>query len=551
MPIDEYLKDALMRVSEFMLATTKELPAEATLPSHRLMLRSGMITKLASGLYTWLPLGLRVLNKVEAVVRKELAKVGAQELRMPVVQPADLWLKSGRWDKYGADMARLKDRHDRDFCLGPTHEEVITEIASNYFKSYRQLPKTFYQIQTKFRDEIRPRFGVMRAREFVMKDAYSFHLDQESLQNTYDCMYQAYQAIFESMGLAYRVVDADPGEIGGDCSHEFHVLAQSGEDLLAYSSEGDYAANVEVAKTVAQPVCDGEGVAAMQTIEAVESNVHSVFIKDQEGAWIECVLAKDDDLSDVKTGMLSQVAKPFVVITDVKGKDFEVKLKLVDAAVAAMAGFAYQDPKTQLYYQNSVVKRDWPEAVIADIRQVKEGDASPDGNGKLAFARGIEVGHIFQNGDTYTKPFNANVQSVEGKNVTILSGCYGIGISRVVAAAIEQHHDDRGIIWPEALAPFQVALVPVQAHKFTRVKALAEKLFEELKAAGIEVLYDDRKERPGVMFSDMDLIGIPHRIVISESGIDEGRVEYKSRQLKDIEHVTLDGVVDKLSGLVG
>lgn len=539
-----------MRVSEFMLATTKELPAEATLPSHRLMLRSGMIAKLASGLYTWLPLGLRVLNKVEAVIRKEMANAGAQELRMPVVQPADLWHKSGRWDKYGADMARLKDRHDRDFCLGPTHEEVITDIASKYFKSYRQLPMTFYQIQTKFRDEIRPRFGVMRAREFVMKDAYSFHLDMESLQQTYDRMYKAYQAIFESMGLAYRVVDADPGEIGGNCSHEFHVLAQSGEDLLAYSSEGDYAANVEVAKTVAKEICDGEGVAAMQATDAVEADVQSIFIKDKEGQWFECVLAKGDELSEVKTGMLEQVAKPFVIITDIEGKDFTVNAKLVDEAVAAMSGFAYTNPVSKESLQSIVAKRDWPEAIIADIRQVQEGDASPDGKGQLAFARGIEVGHIFQNGDTYTAPFNAGVQNDAGKNTTMVTGCYGIGVSRVVAAAIEQHHDDRGIVWPEPLAPFQVAIVPVQAHKFSRVKNLTEKLFEELKAAGIEVLYDDRKERPGVMFSDMDLIGIPHRIVISESGIDDGTVEYKARSSSDIERVAIDQVVDKLKVLL-
>jgi len=539
-----------MRVSDFMLATTKELPAEATLPSHRLMLRSGMIAKLASGLYTWLPLGLRVLDKVEAVVRQELNKVHANELRMPVVQPADLWHKSGRWDKYGADMARLKDRHDRDFCLGPTHEEVITDIAANYFKSYRQLPKTFYQIQTKFRDEIRPRFGVMRSREFVMKDAYSFHLDMESLQQTYDRMYQAYQAIFETMGLAYRVVDADPGEIGGNCSHEFHVLAQSGEDLLAYSSEGDYAANVEVAKTTIKPVHNGDGVAVMEKASDCNADVQSVYIKDKDDQWVECVVAKDDDLSDVKTGMLEQVARPFVVITDIKGKDFEVKYKVVDAAVAAMAGFNYLDNKSGENFANVVVARDWPEAIIADIRQVKEGDASPDGKGELAFARGIEVGHIFQNGDTYTKPFKANVQNEAGKNVTMVTGCYGIGISRVVAAAIEQHHDDRGIVWPDALAPFQIALVPVQAHKFTRVKALADKMFEELTAAGFDVLYDDRKERPGVMFSDMDLIGIPHRIVISESGIDEGRVEYKSRRAKDVEHVAIDAVVEKLKDVM-
>lgn len=540
-----------MRVSEFMLATTKELPAEATLPSHQLMLRAGMIAKLASGLYTWLPLGLRVLNKVEAIVRQEMAKAGAQELRMPVVQPADLWLKSGRWDKYGADMARLKDRHDRDFCLGPTHEEVITDIATNYFKSYRQLPMTFYQIQTKFRDEIRPRFGVMRAREFVMKDAYSFHLDMESLQQTYDRMYKAYQAIFEAMGLAYRVVDADPGEIGGNCSHEFHVLAQSGEDLLAYSTESDYAANVEVATTVIEPVATGETVPAMEAAEQTETDVYSVFIKDKNEHWFECILANGDELSEVKTGMLAEVVKPFVVITDSKDKQFEVKSQLVDAAVAAKAGFIYQEPATQQTYKNVVAARDWPNAIIADIRQVQEGDVSPDGKGTIALARGIEVGHIFQNGDTYTKPFNAGVQNAEGKNTMMVTGCYGIGISRVVAAAIEQHHDDRGIIWPAPLAPFQVAIVPVQAHKFSRVRAKAEELFADLTAAGIDVLYDDRKERPGVMFSDMDLIGIPHRIVISESGIDAGTVEYKARAAEDVSHIAMDDVVAELKRKLG
>jgi prolyl-tRNA synthetase len=533
-----------MRVSDYMLATTKELPAEAVLPSHRLMLRAGMISKLASGLYTWLPLGLAVLNKVEAIVRKEMANAAAQELRMPLVQPADLWQKSGRWDKYGADMARLKDRHDRDFCLGPTHEEVITDIASKYFKSYRQLPMTFYQIQTKFRDEVRPRFGVMRSREFVMKDAYSFHIDMASLQKTYDRMYKAYQAIFETMGLTYRVVEADPGEIGGDCSHEFHVLAQSGEDLLAYSSNSNYAANVEVAKSLKKPACDGAGVAPMRVVDHGLANVQSVFIKDKNGAWIECVLKTGDVLSEVKTGLLQGVVKPFVIITDIEGKDFEIRMKVVDEAVAAMAGFHYQDPVALKNYESVVVARDWPTVCVADIRQVQEGDDSPDGQGTLAFARGIEVGHIFQNGDTYTKPFNAGVQNEEGKNVTMVTGCYGIGISRVVAAAIEQHHDDQGIVWPKALAPFQVAIVPVQAHKFTRVKALADKLFEDCKAAGLEVLYDDRKERPGVMFSDMDLIGIPHRIVISDTGIDAGTVEYKARSSKDIEHFPIDGLLE-------
>jgi prolyl-tRNA synthetase len=533
-----------MRVSDYMLATTKELPAEAVLPSHRLMLRAGMISKLASGLYTWLPLGLAVLNKVEAIVRKEMANAAAQELRMPLVQPADLWQKSGRWDKYGADMARLKDRHDRDFCLGPTHEEVITDIASKYFKSYRQLPMTFYQIQTKFRDEVRPRFGVMRSREFVMKDAYSFHIDMASLQKTYDRMYKAYQAIFETMGLKYRVVEADPGEIGGDCSHEFHVLAQSGEDLLAYSTQSNYAANVEVAKSLKKLACDGAGVAPMRVVDHGQANVYSVFIKDKNGAWIECVLKAGDVLSEVKTGLLQGVVKPFVIITDIEGKDFEIRMKVVDEAVAAMAGFHYQDPVALKNYESVVFARDWPTVCVADIRQVQEGDASPDGQGTLAFARGIEVGHIFQNGDTYTKPFNAGVQNEEGKNVTMVTGCYGIGISRVVAAAIEQHHDDQGIVWPKALAPFQVAIVPLQAHKFSRVKALADQLFEECKAAGMEVLYDDRKERPGVMFSDIDLIGIPHRIVISDVGIDAGTVEYKARSSKDIEHFPIDGLLE-------
>jgi prolyl-tRNA synthetase len=535
-----------MRVSEFMLATTKELPAEAILPSHRLMLRAGMISKLASGLYTWLPLGLRVLNKVEAIVRQEMGHAGANELRMPLVQPADLWQKSGRWDKYGADMARLKDRHDRDFCLGPTHEEVITDIASKYFKSYRQLPMTFYQIQTKFRDEIRPRFGVMRSREFVMKDAYSFHADMASLQQTYDRMYKAYQTIFETMGLEYRVVEADPGEIGGNCSHEFHVLAQSGEDLLAYNPNSHYAANVEVAKSLATFACDGTGVAVMRAVDQVQPNVESVFIKDKKGAWIECILKKGDVLSEVKTGLLKDIVKPFVVITDIEGKVFDVSLKVVDEAVAAMKGFHYQDPIHLKNYESIVAVRDWPDVCVADIRQVQEGDLSPDGQGTLALARGIEVGHIFQNGDTYTKPFNAGVQNEQGKNITMVTGCYGIGISRVVAAAIEQHHDDQGIVWPKALAPFQVALVPVQAHKFTRVKALAEKLFEELKEASVEVLYDDRKERPGVMFSDMDLIGIPHRIVISDVGIDEGTVEYKARSSDTLDHFPIEGLIGRL-----
>ena len=570
-----------MRTSKLLLATTREVPADAQVISHQLMLRAGMIRRLASGLYTWLPLGLRVLHKVERIIREEMDAAGAQELLMPVVQPAELWQASGRWDEYGPELVRFKDRHERDFVLGPTHEEVITDLVRREIRSYKQLPANFYQIQTKFRDEIRPRFGVMRAREFIMKDAYSFHLDQACLQQTYQLMYETYSRIFTRLGLDFRAVLADTGAIGGDASHEFHVLAESGEDAIAFSSESDYAANVELAEAVApnterpaptQPLKKVH-TPQVRTIEQVcdffKVNAHQVLktliVKgaNPETPWVALCLRGDHELNEIKAEKHPLVAAPLEFAPDeavralgsAPGSIGPVGLELpiiVDRSAAVMADFISGANTADHHYTGTNWDRDAQMTEMADLRNVVEGDPSPDGKGVLKIRRGIEVGHIFQLGDKYTKALNATVLNEQGKASVLQMGCYGIGVSRVVAAAIEQNHDDQGIIWPDAIAPFQVALVPMQMHKSPRVREFTEALYRNLTAAGIEVLFDDRQERPGVMFTDMELIGIPHRLVVGDRGLDKGIVEYKHRRTGEQIDLPADDVVNALmSRLMG
>ncbi|HUL12802.1 MAG TPA: proline--tRNA ligase [Methylococcaceae bacterium] len=575
-----------MRTSQFPLNTLKETPADAEIVSHQLMLRAGLIRKLAAGLYTWLPLGLRVLRKVERIVREEMERAGALEVLMPVVQPAELWQESGRWEQYGPELARLQDRHERNFCLGPTHEEIITDLARNEIKSYKQLPINYYQIQTKFRDEIRPRFGVMRAREFLMKDGYSFHLDQESLQQTYDAMYRAYSEIFTRLGLRFRPVLADTGAIGGSHSHEFHVLAESGEDAIAFSDESDYAANVEQAEAVA-PAPDrrspseemrrvetpgqktiaevGEflGVPPQKILKtiAVMRKVRNPFGEEAE-VFCDLYLRGDHELNEVKA---RKVLGEFRFATEEEveshhncrpgyiGPDLTKTRSIpwiADRSAIAMSDFVCGANENGLHVTGANWERDFLEVPIssvqnqiADIRKVVEGDPSPDGKGTLSIARGIEVGHIFQLGAKYSEAMNATVLNEQGQNQVMIMGCYGIGVSRVVAAAIEQNHDERGIIWPQAIAPFQVALLPMNMHTSPRLQEAAERLYAELRAAGLEVLFDDRKARPGVMFADMELIGIPHRIVISERGLEAGNVEYKGRRDMESQEVPLSEIV--------
>ncbi len=563
-----------MRASQLLLATVKETPADAEVISHQLMMRAGMIRKLAAGLYTWLPLGLRALRKVEKIVREEMDAAGAQEVLMPAVQPAELWQESGRWEQYGPELLRLRDRHDREFCFGPTHEEVITDLIRREIRSYKQLPANFYQIQTKFRDEIRPRFGVMRAREFLMKDAYSFHLDQASLQDTYELMHQTYTRIFTRLGLQFRAVRADTGSIGGTGSHEFHVLAQSGEDAIAFSTDSDYAANVELAEALATA---GSRPAAAQTMNTVDTpGQHSIaevsaFLKapaerclktllvQGEDGIVALVLRGDHELNAVKAEKLPEVATPFTFATPEQvrqtagcdaGSLGPVGLKIpviADRSAAHLADFvcgANQDGK---HLTGVNWGRDLPEPRVADLRNVVEGDPSPDGKGTLAIKRGIEVGHIFQLGTKYSRAMNATCLDEGGQAVIMTMGCYGIGVSRVVAAAIEQNYDDNGIIWPDAIAPFQAVLIPMNMHKSQRLQTAAEELYRRLRQAGIDVLFDDRKERAGVMFADMDLIGIPHRLVFGERGLDKGQLEYKHRRDKDAQPVALDQVVSFLS----
>ncbi|MDP1774817.1 MAG: proline--tRNA ligase [Methylobacter sp.] len=569
-----------MRTTQFPLNTVKETPADAEIASHQLMIRAGLIRKLAAGLYTWLPLGLRVMRKVEKITRDEMEKTGALEVLMPGLQPAELWQETGRWEQYGPELARLKDRHDRDFCLGPTHEEIITDLARNEIKSYKQLPVTYYQIQSKFRDEIRPRFGVMRSREFIMKDAYSFHLDHESLQLTYDAMHQAYTNIFNHLGLKFRAVVADSGSIGGAVSHEFHVLADSGEDAIAFSTDSEYAANVEKAEAVMPSGSRGLATEPMTLIDT--PNQHSIeevcgflnipatqclktlIVKGEEDTLVALLLRGDHNLNDIKAIKIDGIASPLEFASDEQvGSACNCKpgsigpiglnIKIIaDRSVTLMSDFvcgANQDGK---HYQGVNWERDLPVPDhVADLRMVVEGDPSPDGKGQITLARGIEVGHIFQLGTKYSEAMKAGVINEGGKNQIMTMGCYGIGISRVVAAAIEQNHDDKGIIWPTNLAPFQVALCPMNMHKSERLKEASEKLYQDLLAAGIDVLFDDRKVRAGFMFSDMELIGIPHCIVVGDRGLDSGTVEYKARTAEANEEIPFAEVIGFLKAKLG
>ncbi len=569
-----------MRTSQYLLSTLKETPADAVVISHQLLLRAGMIRKLASGLYTWLPMGLRVLRKVETVVREEMNAAGALEVLMPAVQPAELWQESGRWQQYGPELLRLKDRHEREFCVGPTHEEVITDMARNELNSYKQLPLNFYQIQTKFRDEIRPRFGLMRGREFVMKDAYSFHMNQESLQETYDRMHQAYCNVFSRLGLDFRPVLADTGSIGGTGSHEFHVLADSGEDDIAFSDSSDYAANVEKAEALPR---ETERPAASQELKLIdtpntktiadlvenfdlpiEKTIKTLVVHAaEEGKLVALIVRGDHELNEIKAANLPQVANPLVFASEAElrqaigagaGSLGPLNLPLpcvVDRSVALMSDFAIGANIDDKHYFGVNWERDLPLPEIADLRNVVAGDPSPDGKGTLVIKRGIEVGHIFQLGTKYSEAMKLNVLSEQGKPVTLIMGCYGIGVSRVVAAAIEQNYDDRGILWPEALAPFQVALVPLK-YETPAVKEATDKLYAELRAAGVDVLLDDRdkKTSPGVKFADMELIGIPHRIVVSERGLAEGNLEYKNRREADSQAVPVAEVLSFITARV-
>lgn len=561
-----------MKTSNFHLFTTRETPAEAEIISHQLMLRCGMIRKLTSGIYTWTPMGLRVLRKVEAIVRDELNKAGYLELLMPAVQPSELWKESGRWDKFGAQLLKIKDRAGREYCFGPTHEEVMTDFVRSEIRSYKQLPITFYQIQTKFRDEIRPRFGVMRSREFLMKDAYSFHVDHESLDETYQEMYEVYSRIFTRLGLRFRSVEADSGAIGGNKSHEFHVLADSGEDQIAFSDQSDYASNVELTP-VARPE---SGLAApaeemrivdtpnAHTIEElvngfevpVEKTIKTLIVQASEGqdaAFVALLVRGDRTLNTLKAEKLELVACPLQFASDKEIRDIigagpgslgPVGLSIpviADQEVAVMSDFAAGANTDNKHYFGINWNRDVDMPITDDLRTAIEGDRSPDGKGTLKMARGIEVGHIFQLGTAYSESMNAVVLGEDGKSHVMPMGCYGIGISRTVASAIEQNNDDRGICWPEPLAPFQVAVLPMNAKKSHRVREAAEKLYAELLDAGVEVLYDDRDVRPGVMFTDMELVGIPHRVVIGERGLDNGALEYRYRRDSENSEIPLDG----------
>ncbi|MGI3001729.1 proline--tRNA ligase [Shewanella algae] len=570
-----------MRVSQYLLSTQKENPANAEIVSHQLMLRAGMIRRNASGLYSWLPSGLRVLRKVEAIVREEMNKAGAIEILMPMVQPGDLWVETGRWDKFGPELLRFVDRHNRDFVLGPTHEEVITDLVRKEVSSYKQLPLTLYQIQTKFRDEVRPRFGVMRSREFLMKDAYSFHLDQQTMDDTYQAMYTAYSNILSRMGLAFRPVLADTGSIGGSMSHEFHVLASSGEDLIAYSNGSDYAANIEKAEA---PLPTTERAAPTQEMTLVDTpnaktidelveqfglditkTVKTLIVKGatEEAPLVALVVRGDHELNEVKADKLELVAAPLEFASEAEIRDAlgagpgslgPVGLSIpvvIDHSVAVMSDFAAGANLDDKHYFGINWERDLPLASAADIRNVVEGETTPDGKGTYAFARGIEVGHIFQLGTNYSAAMNATVLDENGKSQTLLMGCYGVGVSRIVAAAIEQNHDDRGIIWPEAIAPFTVGILPMNMHKSHRVTDTAEQLYKELTDAGIEVLFDDRKERPGVMFADMELLGLPHTIVIGDRNLDAGVYEYKNRRTGEKQEVPMAEIVDFIKKTAG
>ena len=559
-----------MKSSDFLISTVKEAPNDAQIISHQLMIRAGLISKLASGLYSYLPMGLRIIQKVEKIIREEMNKSKALEVLMPVAQPAEIWKESKRWEEYGPELLRFKDRHDRDFCLGPTHEEVITKIAKQYLRSYKQLPINLYQIQTKFRDEIRPRFGVMRSREFIMKDAYSFHIDEQSLNETYQLMHQTYCNIFDRIGFDYRPVLADSGTIGGDSSHEFHVLAESGEDAICFSDGSDYAANIERVETLPQ----GEPKSAEKALELVETpgvktiadvcnllkvepinSIKTLIVEGNDNNLVALVLRGDHELNEVKASKIDGIKQPLqmaeeVVVKKQLGCSFGsigvVNLEIpviVDFAAAALSDFICGANEDDKHFVGVNWGRDTKKIIASDLRIVVSGDPSPDGKGNLEIKRGIEVGHIFQLGTKYSDSMNANVIGEDGRSVNMNMGCYGIGVTRIIAASIEQNHDDRGIIFPEAIAPFQLVIVPINYNKSSRVKTLADQLYMDCIEQNIEVLLDDRKERPGIMFADSELIGIPHRLVISDTHADNGKIEYKSRKMPDKVEVDFNEVV--------
>ena len=559
-----------MKSSDFLISTVKEAPNDAQIISHQLMIRAGLISKLASGLYSYLPMGLRIIQKVEKIIREEMNKSKALEVLMPVAQPAEIWKESKRWEEYGPELLRFKDRHDRDFCLGPTHEEVITKIAKQYLRSYKQLPINLYQIQTKFRDEIRPRFGVMRSREFIMKDAYSFHIDEQSLNETYQLMHQTYCNIFDRIGFDYRPVLADSGTIGGDSSHEFHVLAESGEDAICFSDGSDYAANIERVETLPQ----GEPKSPEKALELVDTpgvktiadvcnllkvepinSIKTLIVQGNDNNLVALVLRGDHELNEVKASKIDGVKQPLQmaeegVVKKQLGCSFGsigvVNLEIpviVDFAAAALSDFICGANEDDKHFVGVNWVRDTKKIIASDLRIVVSGDPSPDGKGNLEIKRGIEVGHIFQLGTKYSDSMNANVIGEDGRSVNMNMGCYGIGVTRIIAASIEQNHDDRGIIFPEAIAPFQLVIVPINYNKSSRVKALADQLYMDCIEQNIEVLLDDRKERPGIMFADSELIGIPHRLVISDTHADNGKIEYKSRKMPDKVEVDFNEVV--------
>ncbi|CAM4062317.1 proline--tRNA ligase [Vreelandella rituensis] len=567
-----------MRASQLLIATLKETPSDAEVISHQLMLRAGMIRRLTSGLYTWLPVGLRTLRKVEGIVREEMNRAGAQEVLMPAVQPAELWQESGRWEQYGPELLRMKDRHDRDYCVGPTHEEVITDLVRKEIASYKQLPINFYQIQTKFRDEIRPRFGVMRSREFIMKDAYSFHLNEASLKDTYQAMYDAYTRIFTRLGLDFRPVIADNGAIGGTGSHEFHVLAESGEDDIVFSNASDYAANIEKAEALPAALGEtperpapAEELRLVDTPDAktiatlveqfklpIEKTIKTLMVKAEQGGLIALLVRGDHELNEVKAENLPQVAAPLTMATEEEiraavgagpGSLGPVNLEMpviADRSVALMSDFGAGANTDDKHYFGINWERDVALPQVADLRNVVEGDPSPDGQGTLSIKRGIEVGHVFQLGQKYSEALGASVLGDNGKTSHPWMGCYGIGVTRVVAAAIEQNHDDAGIIWPNAIAPFHVALVPMNAHKSQRVREESERLYQLLTQAGLDVLLDDRDTRPGVKFADLELMGVPHRLVIGDRSLDKGELEYKGRRDSEATMIPAEQIVDFL-----
>ncbi len=568
-----------MRASEFLISTLKETPSDAEVVSHQLMLRAGLIRRVAAGIYNWMPLGLRVLRKVEQVVREEMERAGALELAMPVVQPGELWEESGRWEQYGPELCRLEDRHQRPFCLGPTHEEVITQIARSEIKSYKQLPVNLFQIQTKFRDEIRPRFGVMRSREFIMKDAYSFHIDQECQERTYWRMHEAYTAIFTRLGLDFRAVEADTGSIGGNHSHEFHVLAESGEDAIAFSTDSDYAANVELAPAMATSVIDADAEApplekfatpGMTTIDdlaeqlgiAAQQSIKTLLAKDEQGSLVALVVRGDHRLNAIKAAKLPGMASPLVLaepdeVRDTLGAGFgslgpvgaPIRV-VVDHTAAQMPHFVCGANEDGYHVKGATWGGDVPNAEFADIREIVSGDPSPCGAGTLEIRRGIEVGHIFQLGTKYSETMNASVLDEQGRSQPMVMGCYGIGITRIVAAAIEQNHDENGIIWPAAMAPFDVAIVPLGMDKSEAVAQATERLYAACQDAGLSAFLDDRRERPGVKFAEMELLGMPLRVTVGERSLAEGNLELTHRHSGETEMIAADTILDRLQQIL-